>query len=120
MKEPQHLRAGWPHVAGEIGDELAGWRREHPRATLREIEAVVQAALERLQARYLTDLVHASGAADLARSGEQPRCSACGGALVPRGQQARAVLTPGQRAPLRLERTYAVCSACGAGLFPPG
>ena len=113
---------GWAELSGEVQRELAAWRRAHPRATLAEIEAATGAALQRLQARYLRDLVAASASADLAATPppERPRCPACGGALEARGRKTRAVLTPGQAEPLRIERSYAVCAACGAGLFPPG
>jgi predicted RNA-binding Zn-ribbon protein involved in translation (DUF1610 family) len=66
--------------------------------------------------------VAASPSADLAATppAERPRCPACGGALAARGRKTRAVLTPGQAEPVAIARSYAVCSACGAGLFPPG
>ena len=101
---------------------MATWRAAHPRATLAEIEAVVAEAMERLQARYLEDLAEASAAADVARGAaeERPRCPTCGERLEPAGRHERQVLTPRQAAPLRLRRGYAACSACGAGLFPPG
>jgi predicted RNA-binding Zn-ribbon protein involved in translation (DUF1610 family) len=99
------------------------WRTEHPRATLADIEAAVQDALSRLQARYLADLVHTSAAADL-RHGDaaaRPVCPNCSGALRRSGgAKTRSVLTPGQTEPVQLHRDYAVCSTCGVGLFPPG
>lgn len=114
--------AGWQELSGQVQGELAAWRRAHPRATLTEIEAAAGAALQRLQARYLRDLVAASPSADLAATppAERPRCPECGGALAARGQQPRAVLTPGQAEPVAITRSYAVCQACGAGLCPPG
>lgn len=113
---------GWRELSGQVQGELAAWRRAHPRATLTESEAATAAALQQLQARYLRDLVAASPSADLAATPppERPRCPACGGALQARGQQTRAVLTPGQAEPVEVRRSYAVCAACGAGLFPPG
>jgi len=113
---------GWQELSGQVQGELAAWRRAHPRASLSEIEAATATALQQLQARYLRDLVAASPSADLAAvaAAERPRCPACGGALEARGQQTRAVLTPGQAAAVPITRSYAVCSACGAGLFPPG
>ena len=113
---------GWQELSAQVQGELAAWRRAHPRASLTEIEAATTVALQQLQARYLRDLVAASPSADLAAlaAAERPRCPACGGALEARGQQTRAVLTPGQAVPVPIARSYAVCSACGAGLFPPG
>ena len=120
--DEQQLRAGWEAVSTEVGQELADWRAAHPRASLAEIEQVVLEALERLQARYVTDLVQASAAADLtaAPADERPRCPECGGTLEPRGQQERVVLTPRLTAAVRLRRSYGVCPTCAVGLFPPG
>ena len=111
----------WTELSARVHEELAAWRAAHPRATMTEIEAAVGEATRRLQAQYLRDLVAASPSADLTvlAPGARPPCPACGGRLQARGQHAREVLTPGQAAPVRIERSYAVCSACGAGLFPP-
>src|SRR5688500_14586164 len=112
----------WVALSAEVGRELEAWRAAHPRATLAEIERVVLAAMGRLQAQALSDLAHASAAADLGETpaGARPRCPRCGGALEPRGQHEREVLTPRQAVALRLRRSYGVCPACGDGLFPPG
>ena len=112
----------WQELSGQVQGELAAWRHAHPRATLTAIEGAVGAAVQRLQARYLRDLVAASPSADLAAvpPALRPRCPECGGALEARGRQPRAVLTPGQAEPVAFRRSYAVCSACGAGRFPPG
>lgn len=113
---------GWQELSGQVQAALAAWRRAHPRATLTEIETATAAALQQLQAQYLQDLVAASPRADLAAMApdDRPRCPTCGGALEARGPQARGVLTPGQAVPVPITRSYAVCSACGAGHFPPG
>jgi hypothetical protein len=119
----ERIRAGWDGLAAAVERELIEWRAAHPKATLAEIEAAVQAALSRLQGRYLSDLVHASAAADLRATPAEarPRCPTCGGALRAQGGlRERAVLTPGQPEPLRLERSYGECEACGSGVFPPG
>jgi hypothetical protein len=116
------LRTEWGALSAEVARELVDWRAAHPRATLAEIERAVDEAMSRVQARILSDLVHASPAADLTGTpvGERPRCAACGTVLEPRGPQERAVLTPRQGAALRLRRSYGVCPTCGGGLFPPG
>jgi predicted RNA-binding Zn-ribbon protein involved in translation (DUF1610 family) len=112
----------WTELNGVVQQELVTWRRAHPRATLAEIEAAVAAALARVQAQYLRDLVAASPLADLPRrpAAERPRCPDCGAALAARGQHTRRVLTPGQAAPLAIRRSYAACPACGRGFSPPG
>jgi hypothetical protein len=118
----KRLERGWAVLQAEVGRELRRWRAAHPRATLSELEAAVGEAVQRLQARYLHDLAHASAAADLEAvpAAARPPCPACGGALEPRGRDVRRVLAARQSAPLELRRSYAVCSACEAGLFPPG
>ena len=118
----ERLERGWGELQAEVWRELSGWRAANRQATLAEIERTVAEAMQRLQARYLDDLVHASAAADLeaAPAEERPRCPGCGGALEPRGRDVRRVLVARQAAPLELRRSYAVCSACGAGLSPPG
>ena len=112
----------WQELSGQVQGELAAWRRAHPRATLTESEAATATAPQRLQARYLRDLVAASPSADLAATPpeERVRCPQCGGALAARGRKTRAVLPPGQAEPVPIARSSAVCSACGAGLPPPG
>jgi hypothetical protein len=118
----EHLCAEWGALGADMARELAQWRATHPKATLAEIEAAVLEAMSRLQARVLSDLAHASGAADLTQtpSAERPGCPTCGGALEPRGTREREVLTPRQTVALTLRRSYGACSACGTGLFPPG
>jgi hypothetical protein len=118
----EHLRAEWGALGGEVARELTEWRTAHPKATLAEIEQVVFEAMSRLQARVLSDLAHASGAADLSETpaAERPQCAACGGTLEPRGMREREVLPARQAKALRLRRSYGVCPTCGIGLFPPG
>lgn len=113
---------GWQELSRQVQGDVAAWRRAHPRATLTEIEAATTAALPQLQAQYLRDLVAASPSADVATlaAADRPRCPTCGGALEARGQQTRAVRTPGQVVPVPSTRSHAICSACGTGHSPPG
>jgi hypothetical protein len=113
---------GWRETSEAVALELAEWRRAHPKATLTEIEDAVFEAMQKLQARALGEVVHASAAADVGAQAvdERPRCATCGGQLEPRGRQRWKVRPARQRATLQLDRSYAVCGTCGAGLFPPG
>ncbi len=119
--EIEQVLPGWRALAESVAAELTAWRQAHPRATLAEIEDVVEEVGQRLRARALADVVRASSSADLAAqpADERPTCPSCGGRLEARGRQRRRVRPARQRAPLDLERTYAVCTACGVGLFPP-
>ena len=99
---------------------LWAWRRAHPTATFSEIEDAVDAQLQALRAQALADLSRASRAADLPdkQAGAPPRCPACGERLVRQGKHHRQVVVQGGQT-VDLERDYAACPACGAGLFPP-
>jgi ribosomal protein S27AE len=74
-----------------------------------------------MRARMLQDAALASAAADIkmAQKEERPVCSECGGELVERAVAVRELVTQSNQV-LELVRSYGVCSACGAGVFPPG
>lgn len=99
----------------DLAADLRRWRRANPDATLAEIEAALDARLDPSRAALLADLATASPDASAGRG----CCPSCGGRLERRGVKERTLRTRGD-APVALRRTYAVCSACGAGLFPPG
>ena len=99
---------------------LTAWRRQHPQATLQELEQELDARLAHVRAQWLTDLAQASTAADwrTAHSAEHPTCPDCGTPLQSRGLHPRQIKTQGDQT-LTLERQYGMCPACGTGLFPP-
>ena len=115
---PRRLpRVRWLAQSAERFAALEAWRQAHPKATWAEIEAAVDAQLAPLRAQLLGDTAMASAASDL--RGERPVCPECGERLTAAGTRRRR-LQAEQEAPIALERTYARCPACGAGLFPPG
>lgn len=101
--------------------EMTRWRQEHPRATLREIEAAVDAQMNQLRAQLIQELAHMGEVEEWseAPSEERPRCERCGTVLVARGKQTRWLQTNGGEA-IKLERCYGTCPECGQGIFPPG
>lgn len=107
---------GWDLAGRAVAQEVAAWRRAHPRATLTEIELAVEAAVGRLQGRLVEDLANGAGAD---RAAERPTCGGCGQPMVRRGRHKRAVLLARRATPLPLDREYWSCSSCGASLFPP-
>lgn len=117
--------AGRMDAREAAGEDMRGrrktWRQAHPQATFDEIEDAVQHEIVRLQAVLVDELLHAGdgkGERAAPAVAERPVCPTCGAAMRPCGQRQREVLSRmGQ--PVRLERDYYVCSACGAGLFPP-
>ena len=119
--EVEQILPSWQAASQAVAHELAEWRRAHPKATLTEIETAVFEAMQKLQVQAMGEVVRASAAVDLAAqsASERPRCPTCGGQLEPRGRQRRRIRPARQRAALDLDRSYAVCATCGAGLFPP-
>jgi len=111
----------WPITAADVFTGLADWRAAHPRATLQEIEQTLDERLALLRARMREDLALASRQADVQALPveERPVCPACGGRVEARGAKTRRLTTTYERQ-ITLTRSYAVCPACGTGLFPPG
>ena len=111
----------WQQEGAAILSGFKEWRQQHPRATLSEIEAALDARLARLRARLLEDAALASAAADLRAlpAEARPRCPRCGQAMALRGPEERHLTTTYEQ-PLTMRRHYAVCAACDEALFPPG
>ena len=112
---------GWRELAEEILTGMKEWRLQHPKATWNEIEAALDERLGRMRAKMLQDAALASTTTDWTATPpeKRPICPQCGQPLEPRGQQERHLQTHGGREVV-LQRSYGVCPACGAGLFPPG
>ena len=110
----------WHRMTAEIMSGMREWRIAHPKATLREMEHELDHRWVRVRARMLEDMALASVAADWSASPPelQPTCPDCGQPLQLRGTDVRTLQTHGGQ-DILLERQYATCSACGAGLFPP-
>jgi hypothetical protein len=118
---PKEFDPRWNVLAAEVMVGMKDWRAAHPRATLREIEAALDERLAHMRARMLEDLALASPAADWAGwpESERPVCPDCGQPLARESQHTRQLQTHGGQT-LTLDRRYATCPRCGAGLFPPG
>src|SRR5690348_4106367 len=102
-----------PEVMREVQQAITAWIATHPDATLAEIEAAVEAQVNRLRAGLVADAIAQVPVQD------QPLCTACGATMAPRTTTERHLVLQGEEA-INLERRYAVCPTCGAGLFPPG
>jgi uncharacterized protein with PIN domain len=100
---------------------MAAWRKEHPKATLREIEAELDQRVAVIRAALLEETVAASaavtGAAGTGAAGM--KCPVCDGPLAADGKRRRRLTTTGGQE-LELEREYMRCARCGHGFFPPG
>jgi hypothetical protein len=121
MGEEQTWETRWRALSEAAFAEMTEWRRQHPTATMREIETAIDAHLAKVRAQMLQDTALASPTADLAGvpEPERPVCPACGQRLRLRGQRTRRLTTSHDQS-VALTRSYAECPACGAGLFPPG
>ena len=111
----------WQQEAKLVMSGMLEWRLQHPRASLQEIEEALDERWAKMRARMVQDLALKSAAARIteASEAERPTCPQCGGPLESRGEQERTLTTIYDQ-PIRLERSYATCPACGTGLFPPG
>jgi ribosomal protein S27AE len=104
----------WQEVVEETLRELRGWRTDHRRATFAEIEGAVEQRLGDLRAELIGGLVRSAGD----EVEEEPRvCEQCGQQMESRGVRERVVTVRGDR-PVRFQRRYRVCPACGAGFSP--
>jgi hypothetical protein len=110
----------WQQLTEQLTSEMREWRLVHPNATLREIETELDARLSRMRARMLEDLALTSSAAVWTDTPalQHPRCSQCDTPLDDAGAKTRTLQTHGGQQ-LALRRSYGICPACGAGLFPP-
>jgi hypothetical protein len=118
--ERERLEEKWRELAEEVITGVRDWRAAHPKATFREIEEAVDARMDRMRAKLLEEAAMASKARDMSGTGEaRAHCPSCGHELEGRGERERGVTVRGNQT-VKLKRRYAVCPACGAGLFPPG
>jgi YgiT-type zinc finger domain-containing protein len=102
------------HELKEILSGLHEWRRQHPKATLAEIERETMKRMAALQARLIEELSQ-----ELPVDEDEIECPECGHRMYRRGKRERQLQGPGEQT-LSLKRTFWVCPACGAGIFPPG
>ena len=116
----EKAESNWGKTSEMVINALKVWRKKHPKATFREIEAAVDEELGRLRRQMLTDATLVSQAAEWEANSEgAPVCPECGAELESRGK-AKRTLTTAYNQPVELERVYGVCPVCQTGLFPPG
>jgi YgiT-type zinc finger domain-containing protein len=102
----------------EIMSGLAEWRLHHSRATFSEIEEETMKRMGQLQARIMQEIAMTSEARDW-QTEIAPKCPECGGKMKKRSEQERRLQAQGGSEVI-LKRAYAICSKCGAEIFPPG
>jgi YgiT-type zinc finger domain-containing protein len=115
----EEIRQKWDEMSVDIMRGMTEWQAQHPKATLREIEAEVDKRISELRARMLTDAAMVSEEERWQVGGEGAVCPNCGKPLEKKGKKRRRLQTRGGEA-VELVREYGVCPACGQGIFPPG
>jgi YgiT-type zinc finger domain-containing protein len=113
------MQANWNELSAKITEGIAEWRRQHPKATMREIEEEIEKRLSGLRAQMIRDTAMASDQAEWGSGASEVVCPSCGEKLEKKGKKKRKLETQGGRT-LELIREYGVCPKCGQGLFPPG
>ena len=105
-------------LAAEIVSGMKEWREQNPKATFREIERETMKRMAALQAQLMAEVAQSSSAVGW-EEGEGPKCPECGEEMKGVGKHRRKLQASGG-GEVELEREYAKCPACGAGIFPPG
>jgi RNase P subunit RPR2 len=116
--QPEDLQKRWEEAGEDVFAAVAQWRAAHPKATLAEIEQVVDEQMNRLRARMIEQSAQASAAA-ASEASQGLVCEQCGQPLQARGKARRKWQTQGEQQ-VEVERTYVTCPQCGGGFFPPG
>jgi len=115
----QEMRRIWQERSEVAFGEVTQWREEHPKATLAEIEVLIDSKIMALRAAMIQDTALASSARAPSTSSSAPPCKQCGHPLPARGHRKRTLHTQGGQN-VTLQREYLTCSQCGNGVFPPG
>jgi len=109
----------WRDLQEKVNAAIAEWRREHPEATLTEIEQVVDEQLGGMRRQMVEDLAQQGRSAELKglSAEERPHCPGCGRPAVANGKKGRKLKTSyGQE--IELERDQAYCQHCAVTFFP--
>ncbi len=101
--------------AGQLWDEFNAWYQTHPQATFKEMEHQLRPLRRALMGQTL-ELVLSQAA--LGAEPQEPICEKCGRPMTFKGYPGKAVY--GLEGDSCVHRAYYHCSACKAGLFPPG
>ena len=103
-----------------LREALRAWRKEHPTATLRQIEEVVDVTVAKVRAEMVNDLANASAAATgQTAEGKWMACPKCEGETEPHGRRKRRLNGP-ENEQIELTRRYLKCKKCGHSFFPSG
>lgn len=109
----------WRDLQDKINAAIEAWRREHPEATLTEIEEAVDSRLAGVRRQMVEDLAQEGRAARLRGipKEERPACPRCGQAVAVNGRGRRKLKTSYGET-IELERDQAYCIHCEMTFFP--
>jgi len=71
----------WARLTNELWVGVQAWRAQHPRATLYEIEAEVEARMGAARSRLLEAAALAGPVGELGEAEERPTCPECGATM---------------------------------------
>lgn len=104
-----------------ISAAIVEWRKEHPEATLTEIEEEVDDRVSQMRTQMVQDLALQGRTVDLTSLAKEkrPRCPQCGRPVQANGKQERKLITEHNQR-IELERSQAYCPHCQVTFFPSG
>lgn len=104
---------------GESQDDILSgmrvWQQQHPKATFAELEQETMQRLAQFRARIMEEVGQTSQAADWEER-KEPICPECGIKMKLSEEHERNLQVAGG-GEVKLQRSYAICPACGAELF---
>jgi len=111
----------WQSLQEKINAAIEAWRREHPEATLTEIEEAVDTRLASMRREMVQDLAQEGRTANLRKlpKEERPKCPRCGQRVAANGKGKRKIRTVYDEV-IELERHQAYCQSCELTFFPSG
>ena len=117
----EEIELVWRELSGEAFLEVKGWRLQHPRASIQEIEEAMDRSLGKARARFIQEVALASDAKEVGGGpdGGGTKCPQCGHLLESRGERTRRLSTHYDQR-IELNRSYGFCPACETGIFSPG
>ena len=111
----------WQEAFIEVSHNARQWRNQHRRASLNDIEDMVDRELAQVRTQMVEDIAQASPMADIRHLATQDRavCPVCGGKVQANGYQRRSLVSQNEQV-VKLRRSKAKCRACGTSFFPSG
>lgn len=96
-----------------LQENIASWRKEHPKATLYEIEMEVEKELDQLRQKMLEAVTQENDSEEMGT-----QCPDCNQPMMRNGKKKRKLKGKGNQE-IELKREQLRCSQCGLTFFPP-